>query len=73
MNGLWERLAQHWRGGGTLEREVDDEIAFHLEMREREFMRQGWSPQEARRLARRHFGDISEVRRECLEGYVVQD
>ena len=44
--------------------DADDEIAFHLEMRERELIARGLSPEEARARARRRFGSIEHVARE---------
>jgi len=43
-------------------RDVDDELAFHLEMRTREFIAQGMSPDEARRKAAASFGDVQAIR-----------
>src|SRR6266545_514935 len=43
-------------------RDVDDEVAFHLEMRTREFMEQGMSADEARRKAAASFGDVQSIR-----------
>jgi putative ABC transport system permease protein len=43
-------------------RDVDDEVAFHLEMRTREFMDQGHPEDEARRLAAESFGDVQTIR-----------
>src|SRR3954469_9705896 len=40
-------------------RDVGDEIRFHLEMRTREFIEAGMSPDEARRAAATAFGDLS--------------
>ena len=42
-------------------RDVDDELAFHLEMRTREFMEQGLSAEEARRKAAASFGDVAAI------------
>ena len=39
-------------------RDVGDEIEFHLEMRTREFIEAGMSPEDARRAAARAFGDL---------------
>jgi len=52
-------------GRASVEREVDDELAFHLEMRTRELTAGGLSPSAAREEARRRFGDLDEVRKEC--------
>src|SRR6185503_12048397 len=43
-------------------RDVDDELAFHLEMRTREFIDQGMSPEEARQRAAASFGDVQSIR-----------
>jgi predicted permease len=45
-------------------REVHDEIGFHLEMRTREFIEQGMSPEEARRSAIASFGDVPAIEAE---------
>lgn len=46
-------------------REVDRELAFHLEMRAREFEAEGLSPEAARRAAEESFGDVASVAAEC--------
>ncbi len=46
--------------------DIDDELSFHLEMRIRERIEQGETPERARELALRRFGDYQESRRECL-------
>ena len=45
------------RRGSRIRRDVDDEIAFHLEMRVAELTARGMSPDEARADALRRFGD----------------
>src|SRR5580765_1580685 len=42
--------------------EVDEELAFHLEMRTREYIAHGMDPQLARRTAERRFGDLGRMR-----------
>ena len=42
--------------------EVDDELAFHLEMRTRELIDRGMAPEEARREAERRLGDVERMR-----------
>lgn len=53
-------------GGGDLERNVSDEIAFHLEMRIRENVARGMSEESARAAAKSRFGNAAQVRRELL-------
>jgi predicted permease len=45
---------------------VEDEVAFHLEMRRRELEARGWSPAAARAEAERIFGDVTAITRDCL-------
>jgi predicted permease len=49
-----------------VERELDDEFAFHLENRIQRLMAVGMSPSHARAEALRQFGDLSAVRDSCL-------
>ncbi|HEX7117433.1 MAG TPA: ADOP family duplicated permease [Longimicrobiales bacterium] len=49
-----------------LAREVDEEIAFHLEMRAAELEAAGLSPEAARERASREFGDVAALRRALL-------
>ena len=44
--------------------DADDEVAFHLEMRERDFRERGLSPPEARAEARRRFGNPRAITKE---------
>ncbi len=55
--------SRFWRP--TPREEVDAELRFHLEMRARELERQGLTPEAARAEARRRFGDLSGIAREC--------
>jgi putative ABC transport system permease protein len=49
---------------GRIERDVNDEIAFHLESRVRELIARGESEECARRTAEAEFGDLRASRRE---------
>ena len=51
----------------SLEREVDDELAFHLAMREEKLRRLGWSPADARLAVVSRFGDPARIRNECID------
>ena len=51
---------------GRLERDVDDELAFHLESRVRELTDGGMTPEAARRHAEAEYGDLTASRRELL-------
>ena len=54
-------------------RDVDDEVAFHLEMRARELVEQGMSPEEARRRATESFGDVDAIRSEMRRERASRD
>jgi putative ABC transport system permease protein len=47
------------------EHELDEELAFHLEQRTREYIDRGMTPDEARRAAAARFGDVGRVRTTC--------
>src|SRR5689334_4339980 len=49
----------------NVERDVDDEMRFHFEMREREYIAAGLSPAEAHAETVRRFGDVESVRESC--------
>ena len=51
-------------GPGVAE-DVDRELRFHLELRARELVEEGWEPGEAVREAARLFGDVEGVARAC--------
>jgi putative ABC transport system permease protein len=48
-----------------LEEEIADELAFHLEMRAREYAARGLAPTAAMAAARRRFGDLGQVKAAC--------
>jgi putative ABC transport system permease protein len=60
---LLRRLGAVLRGR-TLDRDMDDEMAFHLDMEARDGERHGLSPDEAKRRARQAFGGVQRFREE---------
>ena len=62
----WRRVFRLPLGDRAIERDVDDELAFHLAMREDKLRRLGLEPDVARVRANERFGDASSVRDECL-------
>lgn len=50
-----------------VDREVQDELSFHLEMIEAELREQGMNADAAASEARRRFGDVERYRRECRD------
>jgi putative ABC transport system permease protein len=63
---LWRRCCSLWQSR-AVKQEIDDELQFHIAMREQENLRAGMAPQEAAREARRRFGNFQSVREECRE------
>jgi putative ABC transport system permease protein len=57
----WRRYLRFW--GPDLEADIDDEIRFHLEMRERDFLADGLPAAAAREEALARFGDPAKVAR----------
>ena len=53
-------------------RDVADEIGFHLEMRTREFIERGMSPEDARRAAAASFGDVDAIEAECRDERAIR-
>lgn len=49
-----------------LEDQIDDELAFHIQMREERLAQLGLSPEDARNDAIARFGDHQRIRAECL-------
>ena len=62
----WRRLFRHSLGKRSLERDVDDELSFHLAMREEKLRNAGLSGDDAQARARERFGDSGRVRDELL-------
>src|SRR5688572_10077657 len=60
---LWRRYLRFW--GSDPAADVDDEFAFHLDMRIEELRAQGLSPTAAHDEALRGFGNIQDVKRVC--------
>jgi hypothetical protein len=50
-----------------LDRDLDDEMQFHLAMREQKYLDQGMSAAEARAAARRQFGSPANIREVCRD------
>ncbi|HWS90012.1 MAG TPA: ABC transporter permease [Pyrinomonadaceae bacterium] len=59
-----------------MDREMDEEVRFHLEREAEEYVRRGMTPSEARRAALLRFGGVERVREECRQARgvrVIQD
>ncbi len=61
------RSLRSWLWRVPVDQEVDEELAFHLEMRVRDLIAGGMDPDQARRVARARLGDIDVVRRTLVD------
>ncbi|MBD0320899.1 MAG: ABC transporter permease, partial [Gemmatimonadetes bacterium] len=61
------RFRLPWRGARQIREEVDEELAFHLDMRTDALVREGMDREAARARARREFGNLDEARRSMLD------
>jgi hypothetical protein len=50
----------------ALEREVEEELQFHIEMQARDYERQGLTPEEAFAKAALRFGDFGQIKMQCM-------
>jgi putative ABC transport system permease protein len=57
------RSLRSWLWGIPIDREVDEELALHVELRTRELIARGMEPTAARALAIRRLGDIGRLKR----------
>jgi putative ABC transport system permease protein len=55
------------RNAARIERDVDEELHAHLDMRAESLEREGVSPDEARALALQKFGDLDDAARYCAD------
>src|SRR5262245_15657807 len=58
MRWLWKK---------SIDDEVSDELALHLDLRTHEYIARGMDPAAAREAALRRFGDLETVRSTCRE------
>ena len=67
---MFEKLSLRLRSlfrSPAVERELDDEIRYHVEMQTQEFVRRGIPEKQAAILARRQFGNTTLHKEECRE------
>ncbi|MGH7464584.1 MAG: ABC transporter permease, partial [Longimicrobiales bacterium] len=76
MRAWWSRVRGSLRRGDALEREMDQEMEFHVEMATKRNMERGMSPESARRQANLAFGSVDgfrEAAREAQRARVAED
>ena len=61
------RSLRSWLWRVPLDQEVDEEVAFHVEMRTRELIDGGMDPKSAREVATHRLGDIAVLKDTCVD------
>lgn len=62
-----KRSLRSWLWRVPVDQEVDEEIAFHVEMRTRDLIASGLDPVEARRRAESRLGNLQHLRKTCID------
>src|SRR5688500_17529621 len=72
LTRLWLRCL-HYLPRRRFDRELEEEVRFHLEMQAEEYVAEGMTPEEARRAALRQFGNETRLRELSREtwGFVM--
>jgi hypothetical protein len=61
---IWRRYLRFW--GPAPSADIEDEFAFHMQAKVDELVAAGYSPEDARQEAKRRFGQLKPLHRECL-------
>ena len=64
--GAWNRVFRLGVGARHIERDVDQELDFHIAMRTQKLVGAGFAPDAARAKALERFGDLRSIRDNCL-------
>jgi hypothetical protein len=62
-----KRSLRSWLWRVPIDQEVDEEIAFHVEMRTRELIEKGLDPKAAREVVLARIGNTGRLRRTCVD------
>jgi putative ABC transport system permease protein len=71
LGRLWRRL-RALLNKGELDRELDEELRYHVEKQAAEHVAVGMTPEEARRAALREFGGVTQSQEQCREARGVR-
>jgi len=66
IRGVWLKV-RSLLSPGKVERELDDELRFHIEMESEENLRRGMRPEDARREAYRRFGGLERFKEQARD------
>src|SRR4030095_11406934 len=62
-----KRSLRSWLWRIDIAQEVDEELAFHIEMRTRELVERGADPRVAREMVLARLGDVKRLKRTCVD------
>jgi putative ABC transport system permease protein len=62
-----KRSLRSWLWRVPLDQEIDEELAFHVEMRTRELIERGLDAKTAREMAISRLGDLGRLKRTCVD------
>ena len=62
-----KRSLRSWLWRVDIDQEVDEELAFHVEMRTRELVEKGLDPPIAREMVLARVGDVGRLKRTCVD------
>ena len=62
-----KRSLRSWLWRVPVDQEVDEEIAFHVDMRTRELVERGMDAKSARAVAISRLGDLARLKRTCVD------
>src|SRR5678815_540523 len=62
-----KRSLRSWLWSVPLNQEVDEELAFHIEMRTRELVARGVDDRVAREMVLARLGDVRSLKRTCVD------
>jgi hypothetical protein len=69
--GLWQKIANTF-GRRDLQKDIEDELAFHLQQKERANIERGMRADQARCAARQKFGNLTLANERTADSDVVQ-
>ena len=64
MKNLLEQIYR--RRKPPIEREIDEELRFHIDMQTRDYEGRGLSTEDSRVMANTRFGDVEKIKKECI-------
>ena len=65
LTGMVQFGGWTYRSTASIDREIDDELSFHIECKTQDLIVSGMSPEQAMAEANTLFGTVSQVRRQC--------